>query len=111
MFQKLRWEGIRTDRETVRLCIRSLDPEGVGSRTSHRFRRRIYVSDGPDFLWHLDGYDKLKPFGFAIHGAVDGFIRKLLWLNVAISNNNPKIISYYYTTCIKELKFVPRCVY
>ena len=21
-----------------------------------------------------DGYDKLKPFGFAIHGAIDGYV-------------------------------------
>ena len=23
-------------------------------------------------MWHLDGYDKLKPYGFAIHGCIDG---------------------------------------
>lgn len=30
------------------------------------------VIQGPDFVWHLDGYDKLKPYGFAIHGYIDG---------------------------------------
>lgn len=29
---------------------------------------------GPDFVWHLDGYDKLKPYGFAIHGCIDGLV-------------------------------------
>ena len=23
-------------------------------------------------MWHLDGYDKLKPFGFAVHACIDG---------------------------------------
>ena len=30
---------------------------------------------GPDFVWHLDGYDKLKPYGFAIHAAIDGWVK------------------------------------
>ena len=29
---------------------------------------------GPNWVWHLnlDGYDKLKPYGFPIHGCIDG---------------------------------------
>ena len=27
---------------------------------------------GPNYVWHCDGYDKLKPYGFAIHGCMDG---------------------------------------
>ena len=27
---------------------------------------------GPDFVWHIDGYDKLKPYGFPIHFCIDG---------------------------------------
>ena len=27
---------------------------------------------GPNWLWHIDRYDKRKPYGFAIHGAIDG---------------------------------------
>ena len=27
---------------------------------------------GPNHVWHLDGYDKLPPFGFAIHACIDG---------------------------------------
>ncbi|EDO31486.1 predicted protein [Nematostella vectensis] len=45
--------GLRVDQETVRRVIKALDPEG---------------------------YDKLKPFGFCIHGAIDGYSRRILWL-------------------------------
>ena len=31
----------------------------------------------------MDGFDKLKPYGFPIHGCIDGFSRKLLWLEVS----------------------------
>ena len=27
---------------------------------------------GPNWCWHIDGYDKLKAFGFPIHACIDG---------------------------------------
>ena len=33
-------------------------------------------------MWNVNGYDKLKPFGFAFHGAIDGYSRKMLWLHI-----------------------------
>lgn len=59
-------------RNTVLNQLRLLDPEGVSSRRSHRLIRRTYRSKGPNYLIHTDGYDKIKQYGFAIHGAIDG---------------------------------------
>lgn len=64
--------GITTDRETVSFCLKSLDPDGVELRQNNRLKRRQYKNKGPNFLWHIDGFDKLTPFGFAIHAAIDG---------------------------------------
>ena len=25
-------------------------------------------------MWHADGLDKLKPYGIAVHGCIDGYI-------------------------------------
>ena len=44
-----------------------IDPDTVDSRLRHRLKRMQYHSDGPTHVWHLDGYDKLKPFGYCIH--------------------------------------------
>ena len=64
--------------------------------------RRVYVTNGPNDLWHADGYDKLKPFGFPIHGCIDGYSRKILWLKVIHSNNNPVVISRIFLDALKE---------
>ena len=48
------------------------------------------------------GYDKLKPYGFPIHGAIDGYSRKILWLELKRSNNRPEIPARYYLECVKE---------
>ena len=48
------------------------------------------------------GYDKLKPYGFPIHGAIDGYSRKILWLEVARSNSKPENVARFYLDCVKE---------
>ena len=57
-----------------------LDPERCELRWAPRLRRRLYHNAGPNVVWHVDGYDKLKPYGFPIHGCIDGWSRKVLWL-------------------------------
>ena len=53
------------------------------------------------------GYDKLKPFGFPIHGAVDGYSRKVLWLEVVKSNNSPTVPAQLYLGIVRHLKGCP----
>ena len=90
MHQKLQlYNGLVADRETVRIVMKELDPEGVGRRSRHRLVRRKYRAQGPNYIWHIDGYDKLKPFGFCVHGAVDGYSRRIMWLELDHSYNNP----------------------
>ena len=85
--------------------LKEIDPEGSELRRRHRLKRRVYVNQGPDYTWHLDGYDKLKPFGFAIHGAIDGYNRKSLCLKVLRSNNSN--IAALYLSCVGELQGTP----
>jgi len=74
-------------RSTVQMMMAVLDSQGAKRRRRRQLKRRVYQNkvregsyifilvshkQGPDFVWHLDGYDKLKPYGFAIHGCIDG---------------------------------------
>ena len=59
-------------------------------------------------MWHIDCYDKLKPFGFSIHGCMDGYSRKIIWLKALPSNNDPKIIADIYIKCISKSMIVPQ---
>ena len=93
--------------EDVRKVIKSLDPEGVNLRRKRRLHRRKYVSRSPNYAWHIDGHDKLKPFGFSIHGCIDGFSRKLIWLEVGCSNKLPEVVAKFYLDSTKELEGVP----
>lgn len=85
---------LKVKQKTVLEAMRAVDPEGVEARKRHRLKRRQYSVEGPNSLWHGDGYDKLKRYGFAIHGCIDGFSKRVIWLKVATSNNDPKIITW-----------------
>ena len=97
-------------RNIVRQVIKILDPEGVEARSGHRLRRRNYFTKGPNYLWHIDGYDKMKPFGFCVHGAIDGYSRKILWLEVSSSNNDPGIITKYYLDYVRQIGGTSRVI-
>lgn len=71
--------------------MRVIDPDGVERRKQRRLLRRQYAAPGPNFVWHIDGYDKLKPFGFAIHGAIDGFSRRFCGLKWDLATIAPKL--------------------
>ena len=99
--------GIQTSRDNAMSPLRQLDPEGTSQRKARRLRRRRYYSESPNKCWHDDGYDKLKPYGLPIHGCIDGYSRKIIWLKVARSNNDPLIPAKYYFEAINSLSLLP----
>ena len=63
----------------------------------------LCYAQSPNYVWHVDGYDKLKPYGFCIHGAIDGYSRLILWLEVLNSNNSSGVIAKYYLDALANL--------
>lgn len=74
---------------------------------AHGLKRGSYHNRGPNDSWHMDDYHKLKPYGFPIHGAIDGFSRKSLWLEVSRSNNSPENVATYFSKTVKEMEGCP----
>ena len=70
--------GVNISKEHVRKALVDIDPEGVSMRKKKTIKRGTYETNGPFEMFHIDGNDKLKRFGFAIHGRIDGFNRKLI---------------------------------
>ena len=86
MHLKCKQAGFNIPRDMVYELLKLLDPEGVSQRKRKRLRRRQYKSKGPNYVWHIDSYDKLKPFGIAINGCIDGFSRNVIWLEANTTN-------------------------
>ena len=75
--------------------LKEIDPEGTNMKNLRRLRRRKYISEGPIPVGYADVYDKLKPHGFLIHGCIDGYSRRILWLKVTKSNSLAKVPGDY----------------
>ena len=107
MHQDLTRKGFAVDKDSVRLALKELDPEGVALRSRHKLRRRKYYVKEPNDIWDLDGNDELKPYGFSIHECTDGFSRKMMWLKLFSSNKNPSEFAYYYLNTVWKVRGVP----
>ena len=111
---RMMWQTIRTkyhtnaSRALVQRLVRDIDPEGSDARRRRCLRRRAYFSQGPNFSWHADGNDKLKHYGFPIHGCVDGYSRRVLWLKVGTTNNDPNFIAHYYLQTVETVSGCPK---
>ncbi|KAG7462419.1 hypothetical protein MATL_G00184650 [Megalops atlanticus] len=99
--------GSVVSHRTVRYLIKILDLQGVELRLRNRLRRRLYRNPGPNFLWHVDSYDKLKPYGICINGAVDGFSRVVIWLHAYSTNINPRVIAGYFIDEVENRSGTP----
>ena len=110
------WKGLRNlykfkvKQKKVIKVLKELDPEGVEARSRYRLKRRVYEVSVPNFLWHADNHDKLKRFGFAIYGCIDGFSKKVIWIEMSTTNNDPDVIAHYYLQTIKKCKFLPAVI-
>ena len=108
MHTKCVCNGFCVSRETVRLLLQILDPESVNQRRRRRLQRRRYHGNGPNFNWHIDSYDKLKPYGICINGCIDGFSRKMIWLQAHYTNSDPHLIAGYFIEAVLDIEGCPR---
>lgn len=108
MCRKLRKAGYTVTERMVMYALQLIDPEGVNLRKRRRLIRRRYYSKGPNEVWHVDSYDKMKPYGICINACIDGYSRKIIWANLDISTNDPCAIANNYIESVDELKASPQ---
>ena len=84
--------GIFVRRQQLRDSILRVDPEGRLDRRSIKHKRGVYHSEGLNHTWHCDGNHKLVKSKMVIHGCIDGFSRKIMYL-CATDNNLSKTVA------------------
>ena len=115
MWHTLRREGYAIPRHLVHRLLKEMDPDGCEMRRRHRLQRRAYVNLGPpNYCWHIDGYDKLKPYGFPIHAIIIALVEgcKVEWQpcgcgKIILGNGNRKWrVSYQSQVWLWNWKWV-----
>ena len=111
MWNKLRTTyNLTVPRDMVMRILRELASDASALRKARKLQRRSYVSTGPNAAWHVDVYDKLKPYGLPIHGCVNGFSRRIMWLKVCKSNNDPVVPAIVFLRAVEENRVRPMLV-
>ena len=64
MYYRCQAHGIKVRKEDVRVMLACLNTTGCELHQARHLHRRTYFAKDPNYLWHFDGYDKLKPFEF-----------------------------------------------
>jgi hypothetical protein len=63
------------------------------------------VVSGPDWLWYLDGHDKLARFGIKIYRYIDAYSRKIIWFYVGSSNRTQVSVLRQYLYTVKVVGY------
>lgn len=99
--------GIHLPRKRIQESLRRVDAIGVLLRWANIIRRKVYKVRGANAVWHHDGNEKLKLWGFYIHGCVDGHSRLLIY-SVVCSNKRQATVAALWTNAVAEFGWPSR---
>lgn len=90
---------------------RTLVPDAIERRIRNMQRHRgEYIVPGPNFIWSLDGYMKLAPYGIEVYAAIDAYSRYIIWIYVGVSARTAVSVLRQYLDTVKLFGQQPRFV-
>ena len=63
-----------------------VNPRNTVLRWGITVSRRVYRVSWPNSLWHLDGHHSLIRWKLVVHGCIDGFSRRIMFLRCSSNN-------------------------
>ena len=92
--------SIFVTRKRLRDSINRIDEEGRIERRSIKHIRGTYDNAGPNDTWHCDGNHKLVKSKMVIHGCIDGFSRKIIYLRITDNNLSQTVADIFIQAAI-----------
>ena len=86
MWGQLRSINIIVPRMRVQDCLTRVCRRGVELRERRTITRRAYGVPSPNSLWHIDGLHCLVRWRIVIHGGIDGYSRRVVYLHASPNN-------------------------
>lgn len=101
MWGHLRSLNIIVTRARVHDSMLRISNELVEARQRVSLNRRIYSVPAPNCLWHIDGLHCLIRWKIVVHGAIDGFSRRVVYLH-ASNNNRADTVSHLFREAVED---------
>lgn len=89
--------GLKVQWARVRASMWRVDPEGLLLRSTQLtvVNRRKYSVPGTLALWHIDGNHKLIRWRFVVHGCIDGFSRRIMFMHCSTNNKASTVLTLF----------------
>lgn len=98
-------------RRAIYESFRDFMPSSITDRwNTLRYRRVGWTAPGPDFIWSLDAYDKLKSWGFEVYAAIDAYSRMIVWFYCGVSSSTSRSVLAQYLNVLEERGKMPNLI-
>ena len=101
MWGHLRSLNITVSRSRVHDSLLRVSEPLVRLRRRMTIQRRVYSVPSPNFLWHIDGLHCLIRWRIVIHGGIDGYSRRIVYLH-ASDNNRAATVEVLFRQAVTE---------
>ena len=95
MWGHLKSINIFITRQKVAESLMRVSPQLVQHRQSSSISRHVYNVPSPNYLWHIDGLHCLIRWKIVNHCAIDGFSRRIVYLQSADNNRSETVYSLF----------------
>ena len=95
MWGHLRSMSVHVPRRRVSESLHHVNPAAVRARQCTTVTRRAYTVPAPNSLWHIDGLHCLIRWRFVIHGGIDGFSRRIVYLKASTNNRSETVLQFF----------------
>ena len=95
MWGHLKSINILVSRQKVTESLTRVAPELTRFRRSNSISRRVYSVPSPNYMWHIDGLHCLIRWRVVIHGAIDGYSCRILYLHASDNNRAKTVVSLF----------------
>lgn len=98
-------------RDRLFQIYRTINYAAVERRKRDMQRHRgEYIVPGPNFVWSIDGYCKLRPYGVEIYACIDAYSRYIVWVYIGISASTAVSCVQQFFQAIEATQIQPRFV-
>lgn len=79
----------------VRDSLVRISSDFVQARRHTTIQRRVYNVPAPNCLWHIDGLHRLIRWRIVVHGGIDGFSRRIVYLQASDNNRADTVMNLF----------------
>ena len=98
----LRSLGLRVQRRRVRESLIMVDPQNTALRWGVVIARRQYSVPWSNSLCNLDSHHSLIRRGLVVHGCIDGFSRRIMFLKCSNNNLSQNVLELFLNAVDKD---------